>query len=524
MPAEETILHAVWKANLIDLIYDPDDEMVIPPTPTTWYIDCVAPITDEIPERPGYTFVGWAVAPGSSNPDYVFGEEGKDESELDPPIVSNISTGDGGSITVETNPNIVYGVWAKNTVTLVYWSFTEESPDVYVPVKTLEVSPDDFFNNKFDQNKDVDENGDFITDNDYLPYKAIGWYDWAYNDYFDATYENPDDFGYDLTIQYLIDLSGLDEYGWVSVYAELEVRTIEVTFDSGGYDVSNDFESVQYFSWFDSPILGLAWQGNLLYECYDDNFDLVDETMSCGDILIRLGMATEDWLNIMITWDTFAYTIHYQFPDGTELFESVTYEQEIPFKDVDMSAYPGQTFVGWFTVGDGYVVADGIELIEGTRYGKIVTDHEVFDLYYTLVLSPAPGTSSSPAAGADDIANGATTGNAPVMGPASSDSDTTDANELFATVLDSLGTVRLPQLVGTSTIGVVEASRALTGAEAMVVSYAAPAVAVYEVAGEPQSSRTGAANVTTVSRTATNNDHGCRTPLRPAFCPRHLYR
>lgn len=41
----------------------------------------------------------------------------------------------------------------------------------------------------------------------------------------------------------------------------------------------------------------------------------------------------------------------------------------------------------------------------------------------------------------------------------------------------------------------------------MVATYAAPAV-VYEVAGESQSLRTGAGNVTTVSRTATNNSYG----------------
>lgn len=122
------------------------------------------------------------------------------------------------------------------------------------------------------------------------------------------------------------------------------MRTIEVTFDSGGYDESNAFNPVQSFAWSDPPLLALAWQGNMLFECYDENFELVDDTLTCGDILIRLGRATEDTLNIMITWDTYAYTVHYQFPDGTELVESVTYEQEIPLKDVDMTAYPGPDF------------------------------------------------------------------------------------------------------------------------------------------------------------------------------------
>ena len=377
-------------------------------------------------------------------------------------------------------------------------------------MKELQVDPGDFFNNKFDQNKDVDDNGDYITENDYLPYKPVGWYAYDYGDFFDATMNNPDDFGYDLTIQYLIDHFGLDENGNVVVWAELEMRTIEVTFDSGGYDESNAFNPVQYFAWSDPPLLALAWQGNMLFECYDENFELVDETLTCGDILIRLGRATEDTLNIIITWDTYAYTIHYLFPDGSELLESVTYEQEIPIKDVDMTSYPGQTFVGWITEGDGGVVPDGIQIDAGTRYGKIVTDHETFDLYLRLELTPPAGTSSSPAEGADDIAN-STDGNdnGPIMGPAGSD-DVTDElpGNVSLVVDDVLSSVRLPQLAGTSTIGVVEASRALTGAEAMVATYVAPVVAVYETAGGAQSSRTGAGNVTTVSRMATTNNYG----------------
>ena len=95
------------------------------------------------------------------------------------------------------------------------------------------------------------------------------------------------------------------------------------------------------------------------------------------------------------------------------------------------------------------------------------------------------------------------------MGPADSD-DVTDElpGNVSLVVDDVLSSVRLPQRVDTSTIGVVEASRALMGAEAMVTTYAAPTVAVYEVAGESQSLRTGAGNVTTVSRTATNNSYG----------------
>ena len=131
-------------------------------------------------------------------------------------------------------------------------------------------------------------------------------------------------------------------------------------------------------------------------------------------------------------------------------------------------------------------------------------------LTLTAAWTPSAGTSSSPAEGADDIAN-STGGNGGgiIMGPAGSD-DVTDElpGNVSLVVDDVLASVRLPQLVGTSTIGVVEASRALTGAEAMVTTYAAPTVAVYEVAGESQSLRTGADNVTTVSRTATNNSYG----------------
>ena len=509
MPAEETTLHAVWSPERIELIYEPDDEerLVVPPAPTLGYTDCVASITEEIPVRPGYTFVGWANASGSEKPDYV----AKDNYDLDPPIVSKIPSGSGGAdIVVKTNPNIVYGVWTKNSIWLEYWGVTEESELAgtgEVMLKRMEVSLDDWFDHKYNQNYDVDDNGNYITWNDHIAYRPVGWWDDTMSYFADYSLDDPQ-----VTIQELADVNGYDGTDpnfTIYVHSELELRVITVTYDCFGYEAEAVFNSVRQFTWYDSPVLdGITWAGYTCTGSFDENFTDLDSSMDCAFILTNLiGDPLLDDLFIYMSWEAVYYTVHYVHPGSDPLVNSIVYTDELQVSLRNDYDNPGYELVGWFTEPEG----QGIEVFDATTYASLISDDTITDLYlYAYWVPAAGGTSSSPAEGADDIAN-STGGNGGgiIMGPAGSD-DVTDElpGNVSLVVDDVLSSVRLPQLVGASTIGVVEASRALTGAEAMVATYAAPAVAVYEVAGEPQSSRTSAGNVTTVSRTATNNSYG----------------
>ena len=509
MPAEETILHAVWSPKRVELIYEPDDaeRLVIPPAPTLGYTDCVASITEEIPVRPGYTFVGWANASGSEKPDYVANQG----YELDPPIVTQIpsGSGDGSMVNKETNPNIVYGVWKTNKVTLQYWSQTDTSNGDYVIVKTVEVDLTDIFDWHFDQNKDVDASGNLIKENDYLPYKAVGWWDEFYMEMYNGFDPYDPTIPREVDIQYIADMVSWDGVSPINVYAELELRQIEVTYYASGYEDEYTFNTTVYFTWFESPVIdSIVWQGHVLGDFSDDFGDILDNSMTCGYILMDLlyDDGTSDYLSVYIAFEAIEYVVELEFPNGVIETVSIPYGGAISLVyDGQGFNYPGYDFVGWYSEKNG----GGYELANMTKYSAIQPDDTITSMTFYAYFVPSAGTSSSPAEGADDIAN-STGGNGGVviMSPAGSD-DVTDElpGNVSLVVDDVLSSVRLPQLVGTSTIGVVEASRALTGAEAMVATYAAPAV-VYEVAGEPQSSRTSAGNVTTVSRMVTNNSYG----------------
>ena len=459
--------------------------------------------------RPGYTFVGWANASGSEKPDYVANQD----YELDPPIVTQIpsGSGDGSMVNKETNPNVVYGVWKTNKVTLVYMSKTEASGEQYVPVRTIKVDLTDRFEWEYDQNKDVDANGNYITENDNLPYRSIGWYDTFYTEMFNGyDYYDPGT-PKEVTIQYIADLEFWDGNPDtpIEVYAELEIRMIEVTYFASGFEDDHPFTSVVSYSWFESPVaVDPVWQGNELLEFSDDFGDILDNSMTCGFILKDLLFdPTNDFLTVYINFNALEYFVEFHYPNGFYEEDALTYDASIVLHtDGNGFNYPGYTFVGWFTEDNG----GGVQVTDGTTYGALQPDDQETRLPLYAYFIPDAGTSSSPAEGADDIANSTGgNGNAAIMGPAGSD-DVTDElpGNVFLVVDDVLSSVRLPQLAGTSTIGVVEASRALAGVEAMVATYVAPVIAVYETAGDAQSSRTGAGNVTTVSRTATNNSYG----------------
>ena len=503
MPAEETTLHAVWSPKRVELIYEPDDaeRLVIPPAPTLGYTDCVASITEEIPVRPGYTFVGWANASGSEKPDYV----AKDSYELDPPIVTQIpsGSGDGSMVNKETNPNVVYGVWKPNKVTLEYWGMTdigEANGEWEVLLRSFDVDLTDMFDDAFDQNRDLDDSGAYYTDNDYMAYFVTGWMDEYGMDYITSSW----------TIQDIADWIGWDGVSHIKVVAQYDVRMIEVTYEASGYEDEHLFSTVVMISWFDSPIdEQMAWKGYEYLLGYDEYGDPLDSSYSCGDILQDLLWdPLANTLYIQLSFEPYLYTITFDYGDnGVTEDLNINYIDQIAFPDESIGGpgfnNPGYTFAGW-------MLPDGTQINNYTQYSEIVADDSQRALTLFAIWTPDTGTSSSPAEGADDIANSTGgNGNGTIMGPAGSD-DVTDElpGNVSLVVDDVLSSVRLPQLVGTSTIGIVEASRALMGAEAMVATYAAPAVAVYEVAGEPQSSRTGAGNVTTVSRTVTNNNYG----------------
>lgn len=375
----------------------------------------------------------------------------------------------------------------------------------------MEVELTDIFDWRFDQNADKDASGNYITENDYLGYKAVGWYDTFYTEMFNGyDYYDPAT-PKEVTIQYIADLEFWDGNPdtAIEVYAELQMREVEVTYYMSGFEDSHPFQTVVTMSWFDAPVsISPVWQGNQLGDFSDDYGDPLDGTMTCGFIIMDLLFygADTSQLSIYVSFVPFEYTVHFSFPNGVQEDKQMTYDSKIILVyDGQGFDYAGYDFVGWFTEENG----GGTQVADGTEYSVLEPNDQQTEITLHAYFVPSAGTSSSPAEGADDIANSTGgNGNGTIMGPAGSD-DVTDElpGNVSLVVDDVLSSVRLPQLVGTSTIGVVEDSRALTGAEAMVATYAAPAV-VYEVAGESQSLRTGAGNVTTVSRTATNNSYG----------------
>ena len=367
MPADPTILYAVWQANDIELVYDSNYPGITPPDPTLGKIGCIVNVTLTEPKRDGYRLKGWAVKANATEIDY---KPGDDYEMLD--LIIDPITGD------IINPNVLYAVWELAGIEIQYWGKTDASPEIEVLLKTVYLQRNDLFDWRYDQNKD----GDPSTD--YLPYRSQGWYDDWFNMY---NQDWVDMMGHEPTCQDLIDgIMWQEGDGPIKVYADLLLREIEVTYVMYGYENEYAFNTVVTFTWYDTPVdMSIYWQGHALNFYYDDNFDILDETMTCADILCNWLMDPyADAFTLSVDWITYEYTVTLIFPNGAVDSISLAYVDGISFPLTGAGfEYPGFDFVGWFTQPDG----QGEQIVDGRQYSGITRDDSItnLDLYAYFV-------------------------------------------------------------------------------------------------------------------------------------------
>ena len=403
MPAEETILYAVWEAQWIPIIYDSNYPDVPHLDPDEWLVECSTTITLDAPQRDGYKLKGWAVTPDATDIDYKPGDKYDVLNWLS--VLED--NGDGTFSEKLVNPNVLYAIWEPDGVELQYWSYTPDSPNDYVLIYTKTVQLTDLFDYKFDQNHDDDPS------NDYLEYKSTGWYDEWWVEFYNQDWV--DSMGFEPTIQYLADAVAWDGTSPIIVYAELELRTIEVTYVANGYEDENSFEVVQYIPWNVSPYASnLRWVGYTLLSQTDDWGQEVDDTMTCGDVLIGIMEELNDCLTIYIDWEKIVYNVNFHLPNGNVNVFGHEFGGEIQFPEVDMSTMPGYTFVGWYTEPDGA----GSLVSNGLKYSDIEAMDSVIERDLYAYVIPIGGSSVSSMSVLDEVVSSIQTASEPA--PASS--------------------------------------------------------------------------------------------------------
>lgn len=380
MPADPTILYAVWQANDIELVYDANYPGITPPDPTLGKIGCIVNVTLTEPKRDGYRLKGWAVKANATEIDYKPGDEYEMLDLIIDPITGDI-----------INPNVLYAVWELAGVELQYWGNTADHPDPGDEqlLKTVYVQLGDDFDWTYDPNKDTDPS------NDYISHKTIGWWDeWGFElfnqDWVDMMG------GIQPTIQYIADLVGWDGISPIKVYSAIELRTIEVIYESTEYAQEHAFNDTRYVSWDASPFYpGLVWPGYTLDAQTDDWGDLLDDTMTCGEILMDLlGDPLAETMYIYITWNKMNYVTHVIFPNGYMQNVDQGFSEPISLLSGGQGFnYPGFDFVGFFTEPDG----QGVQVTDSIRFADLVADDTVtsIDLYAYFVPSGTATTGES---------------------------------------------------------------------------------------------------------------------------------
>ena len=380
MPADPTILYAVWQANDIELVYDANYPGITPPDPTLGKIGCIVNVTLQEPKRDGYRLKGWAVKANATQIDYKPGDEYEMLDLIVDPITGDI-----------INPNVLYAVWELAGVELQYWGVTEDSPNDEVLLKTEYVQLGDLFDWKYDPNKDSDPS------NDYISHVVTGWWDdWMF-ELFNQDWV--DMMGFEPTIQYLADCVEWDGVSPILVHSNVELRIINVIYESNGYGDEHSFSETRPIAWTASPFYpGLLWSGYILDAQTDDWGDVIDSSMTCGEILMDLlGDPLADEMYIYITWMKLVYNTHVVFPNGYE--QNVTQGFSDPIKLLTAGPgfnYPGFDFVGFFTEPDG----NGIQVTDSMTYADLVDNDSVTEIALYAYFVP-----SGTAATGEDVQN-----------------------------------------------------------------------------------------------------------------------
>ena len=380
MPADPTILYAVWQANDIELVYDANYPGITAPDPTLGKIGCIVNVTLTEPKRDGYRLKGWAVKANATEIDYKPGDEYEMLDLIVDPITGDI-----------INPNVLYAVWELAGVELQYWGCTEAHPNPGDEqlLKTVYVQLGDDFDWTYDPNKDTDPS------NDYISHKTIGWMDEWGIDLFNQDWVDMMG-GIQPTIQYIADLIGWDGVSPIKVYSLIELRTIEVIYEPNGYDAEHNFGITRYVSWNASPFYpGLGWSGYTLDSQTDDFGDVLDDTMTCGDILTNyLFDPLADTMYVYIYWNKLNYVTNVIFPNGYTQNVNQGFSDPLNLLTGGAGfAYPGFDFVGYFTQPDG----KGVQVTSTTLFADLVPNDMVtsIDLYAYFVPSGTATTGES---------------------------------------------------------------------------------------------------------------------------------
>ena len=269
-------------------------------------------------------------------------------------------------------------------ITVEYWGYTDASPETQVLLKTETANLTDFFDCRYDQNKDADDS------NDRVPYKLLGWQLEGQTDYYDIVTSEDE-----LSIRFA-DIASLIGWGGnapLVFHAVHEVRQITVYYWGEGYEEDHYLEPVKVMSWFDAPYLeGIAWKGYELSAQLDEWGYSLDNSMTCGYILTELEKAPwADELNVYFSWSPLFYSVAFISPNGLKESVGCCYMDSVYLPSEGLILrYPGHEFVGWFTEPDG----GGVQVHEGMRYCDIEPDDKIesINLYASFMQLDLTGS------------------------------------------------------------------------------------------------------------------------------------
>ena len=363
MFTENTTLYAVWNTVEVEVIYDVNDPNVDAIPSDAWFTDCQMVLTERIPVKKGYVFLGWAVVPDATHIDYQPG----DLYGVIPPILAKRIDDEGNTYYKEVNPNVLYAVWQREPVEVQYWSFTDDSLDDYVLVRSVMCQRTDLFDCDYDQNKDDDPS------NDCVAYYTLGWWDEQFNEYYERRTSTGGTF---VTVEDLAEAAGWDGVSPIKVYTELSLRMIKVEFDYGGYEKDHTVDSERYSYWDEVPYnRSVYWQAHRFLGFFDHLGREIEGEKTCGDILSEhVGDKWADSIYISYKWEKIIYTVRFVNQYTGESSYTLGYAELIDLSRGNATPpQSGYEFVGWFTEPDG----QGQKVEAETKYCAVIGDDRV---------------------------------------------------------------------------------------------------------------------------------------------------
>ena len=377
MFTENTTLYAVWNTVEVEVIYDVNDPNVDAIPSDAWFTDCQMVLTERIPVKKGYVFLGWAVVPDATHIDYQPG----DLYGVIPPILAKRIDDEGNTYYKEVNPNVLYAVWQREPVEVQYWSFTDDSLDDYVLVRSVMCQRTDLFDCDYDQNKDDDPS------NDCVAFYTLGWWDWEFSEYYERRTSTGGTF---VTVEELAEAAGWDGVSPIKVYTELSIRMIKVVFDYGGYEKDHTVDSERYSYWDEVPYnRSIYWQAHGFLGFFDHLGREIEGEKTCEEILSEhVGDKWADSIFISCKWEKISYTVRFVNQYTGESSYTLEYTEVVDLSRGDATPpQSGYEFVGWFTEPDG----QGQKVEAGTKYCAVIGDDKVESMTLYAYFRPIEG-------------------------------------------------------------------------------------------------------------------------------------